>query len=210
MIGGGQNNLIQGSAPFAMISGGLSNVVAGAFGFAASKGAQALHIGSFVWGGNIPNSVTSSAPSQVVFQASGGVHFFTSPALMSGVTLDPGSGGWETDSDRNKKENFGAVDGREVLEKVAAVPVLRWNMKTQDPSIRHIGPMAQDFHEAFFCGWARRPADQLRGRRWRGPGGDAGVESSVGGSVAGEGRTDCSVRGHSGRVEGNDQALAKP
>jgi hypothetical protein len=54
-------------------------------------------------------------------------------------------------SDRNAKENFEPVNGREVLEKVAALPMTRWNFKT-DAAARHIGPMAQDFYTAFHVG----------------------------------------------------------
>ncbi len=54
-------------------------------------------------------------------------------------------------SDRNVKENFEPVNPREVLEKVAALPLSRWNYK-EDPSHRHLGPMAQDFHAAFGVG----------------------------------------------------------
>ena len=32
------------------------------------------------------------------------------------------------------------------------IPMGTWNYKTQDPSIRHIGPMAQDFYAAFGLG----------------------------------------------------------
>lgn len=54
-------------------------------------------------------------------------------------------------SDRNLKENFDAVDSKEVLEKVAALPISQWNYKA-DPNSRHVGPMAQDFHAAFGLG----------------------------------------------------------
>ena len=54
-------------------------------------------------------------------------------------------------SDRNAKENFSAVDAREVLERVAAMPVSEWNYR-EDPNTRHIGPMAQDFYAAFNVG----------------------------------------------------------
>jgi hypothetical protein len=54
-------------------------------------------------------------------------------------------------SDRNAKENFEPVSGRDVLEKVAALPITRWNFK-QDTASEHIGPMAQDFHAAFGTG----------------------------------------------------------
>jgi hypothetical protein len=39
-----------------------------------------------------------------------------------------------------------------VLAKVAAMPVMTWNYRTQDESIRHIGPTAQDFRAAFGLG----------------------------------------------------------
>jgi hypothetical protein len=54
-------------------------------------------------------------------------------------------------SDRNAKENITGVDPREVLEKVAALPIARWNFKTE-AGIGHLGPMAQDFREAFDLG----------------------------------------------------------
>ena len=51
-------------------------------------------------------------------------------------------------SDRNLKENFRQVDPVQVLEKVAALPLSRWNFKG-DTATEHLGPMAQDFHTAF-------------------------------------------------------------
>jgi hypothetical protein len=54
-------------------------------------------------------------------------------------------------SDRNTKANFTSIDPQEVLEKLAAIPISRWNY-TNSPSERHIGPMAQDFYAAFNLG----------------------------------------------------------
>jgi len=54
-------------------------------------------------------------------------------------------------SDRNAKEHFQPVSVQEVLAKVAALPVSRWNYK-QDSASEHIGPMAQDFYAAFNVG----------------------------------------------------------
>jgi len=54
-------------------------------------------------------------------------------------------------SDRNLKENFAPVSPREVLQKVAALPISRWNFKG-DSATPHVGPMAQDFHAAFGLG----------------------------------------------------------
>jgi hypothetical protein len=52
-------------------------------------------------------------------------------------------------SDRNAKKNFSSIDPQNVLEKVAALPITRWNYKQDASSIAHVGPMAQDFHAAF-------------------------------------------------------------
>jgi hypothetical protein len=54
-------------------------------------------------------------------------------------------------SDRAAKENFAPVDCGEVLEKVVALPLARWNFK-QEPGVAHLGPVAQDFHAAFGLG----------------------------------------------------------
>jgi hypothetical protein len=54
-------------------------------------------------------------------------------------------------SDRNAKENFAPVSPREVLGKVAALPISTWNYKEMRDG-RHMGPMAQDFHAAFGLG----------------------------------------------------------
>lgn len=52
-------------------------------------------------------------------------------------------------SDRNAKENFTPVSTASMLEKVAALPITEWNYKNGASDLRHIGPMAQDFQNAF-------------------------------------------------------------
>ena len=55
-------------------------------------------------------------------------------------------------SDRNAKENFVAIDHDEILDRVSSLPISAWNYKSDDESVRHIGPVAQDFHAAFDVG----------------------------------------------------------
>ena len=55
-------------------------------------------------------------------------------------------------SDRNKKEHFAEVDGLDLLRTLDAIPIKSWNYRSQSSSIRHMGPMAQDFHAAFGLG----------------------------------------------------------
>jgi endosialidase-like protein len=72
--------------------------------------------------------------------------------LTAGVTLPPGGGSWSSLSDAAVKENVTQVDPTEILRGVASLPISTWNYESQAPSIRHIGPMAQDFNEAFNVG----------------------------------------------------------
>ena len=52
-------------------------------------------------------------------------------------------------SDRNAKQNFMALDSRTILAKVISLPITEWNYKNNSAEVRHVGPMAQDFHAAF-------------------------------------------------------------
>jgi trimeric autotransporter adhesin len=54
---------------------------------------------------------------------------------------------YNTTSDRHAKENFKAINPLDVLAKVVSLPISRWNFKKD--TVRHMGPMAQDFHAAF-------------------------------------------------------------
>ncbi|HEX6096944.1 MAG TPA: tail fiber domain-containing protein [Thermoanaerobaculia bacterium] len=84
--------------------------------------------------------------------STGETQITSNSAGTSGVTLAAGSGSWSSLSDRNMKENFAAVDGEDILQRLRSIPVSTWNYKTQDARVRHLGPMAQDFHAAFGVG----------------------------------------------------------
>jgi hypothetical protein len=150
-IMGGSNNTASGY--IATVAGGLSNVAQGSTSFAAGYRAKANHNGTFVWGdGTAFSDVASTAVNQFIARASGGVTFYTAGNLSTGVTAAAGSGSWSSVSDRNVKANFAAIDPREVLHRLAQIPISTWNYKAQDAAIRHIGPMAQDFSAAFGVG----------------------------------------------------------
>jgi hypothetical protein len=55
-------------------------------------------------------------------------------------------------SDRALKANIAAVDPVEMLNRVRELPIATWNYTGDDPAIRHIGPMAQDFAATFGVG----------------------------------------------------------
>lgn len=53
-------------------------------------------------------------------------------------------------SDRHAKENIEDLNYDEILERIKEMPVYQWRYKNQQRE--HIGPMAQDFYEAFGLG----------------------------------------------------------
>jgi hypothetical protein len=52
-------------------------------------------------------------------------------------------------SSRSLKENFALIDGEKILNGILGLPISQWNYKSNDASIVHIGPMAEDFHQTF-------------------------------------------------------------
>jgi hypothetical protein len=133
-VGGGANNVVSGIC--STVGGGWNNTASGDYSFAAGRDADADHDYSFVWGDS--GGGTSFAANTFNVHASGGIYY------EGGAVHGP--------SDRNKKENFEPVDAREVLAKVAALPMSTWNYRTEDGRYRHMGPMGQDFHAAFGLG----------------------------------------------------------
>ncbi len=156
---GGQSCVASGN--HATVAGGGFNVADADFAFAAGRRAKANHAGSFVWGDGFDADKASSAADEFNVYASGGARIFSNPAATTGVLLAPGGGSWTSVSDRKAKENIIPVDPREVLERLSEVPVATWNYKAQDDSIRHMGPMAQDFYAAFGLGLGDTSIDTI-------------------------------------------------
>ena len=95
----------------------------------------------------------SSASNLFTFQANGNMGIGTNNPQQAlhvvGNILATGT--VNGSSDRNVKENFAAISPAEVLDKVAALPISRWNYKNES-DVTHLGPMAQDFYAAFAVG----------------------------------------------------------
>ena len=149
-VAGGRSNTASGT--YATVAGGFTNLASGNYSFAAGRQAKALHTGSFVWGDSAAANIASTGANQFIARASGGVTFYSTANATAGVRLEPGAGAWSTLSDRNSKANITAVDSASILERLASIPIQLWNYKAQDASVKHIGPMAQDFAAAFGVG----------------------------------------------------------
>jgi len=111
------------------------------------------HTGVFVYGDTSTfTNVTAQANDQFVVRAAGGTKFYSNPAMSTGVSLSTGGGAWDNLSDAQMKTNFRDLDGNAVLAKLARIPIREWNYITQNASVRHVGPTAQDFRAAFGLG----------------------------------------------------------
>jgi hypothetical protein len=154
VIAGGEFNTAGGYA--STVAGGTGNYAGGDYSLAAGAGANATNDGAFVWADSLAYTFSSSAENEFSARATGGVRFVSAVDSYgnptAGVALAAGGGSWASLSDRNSKENFAAVNPRDILERLCSIPVSTWNYKTQQPAMRHIGPMAQDFAQAFGVG----------------------------------------------------------
>jgi hypothetical protein len=116
--------------------------------------AHALHDGTFVYSDQsdgIGNTL-STAENQFMVKASGGTVFYTNVGLTTGVRLLPGAGAWSILSDKNQKENIQPLNAADYLSRLKLIDVYSWSYISQDSSITHIGPMAQDFYSVFELG----------------------------------------------------------
>ncbi|MBU1935835.1 tail fiber domain-containing protein, partial [bacterium] len=149
-IAGGRSNLVGGD--YAAVPGGYNNVAHGQYSFAAGRRAKANHDGCFVWGDATNADITSNNVNQIRMRGAGGTIIYSNAGMTAGVQLAAGGNGWIGVSDSTKKRNIRLVDTKEVLDKVAQLPIKQWSYKSQEPSIEHIGPMAQDFWKLFHLG----------------------------------------------------------
>jgi len=161
-VGGGYGNTASSYA--ATVPGGRDNTAQGMYSFAAGYRAKANSQGCFVWGDSTNADVTCNTDNAFIIRANGGIWFgqtsaSITPTIGSGVFISTSTGAylstggqWTNASDRNAKENFTPVDGQEILERLAAIPITFWNYKLEGAEVRHIGPTAQDFHAAFGVG----------------------------------------------------------
>lgn len=156
----GEDNTASGAASVALGYHAHTNARQGSFVFSDRSSFDTLRAG-----------VNHSAN----WRTSGGFRIFTSSTLTTGVTIQSGavvsnwgqssaviststgaylstSGVWTNNSDRNRKRALLAVDGEEVLGRLRAMPITTWSYKVDDGAVRHMGPMAQDFHAAFGLG----------------------------------------------------------
>jgi hypothetical protein len=112
--------------------------------------------GTFVWSdGSATQSADTfrnTANNEFAARATGGFRFRTNLGGTTGCNLPAGSGVFNCTSSRAAKENFAAIEGKQVLASLRAIPVTTWNYISEGQSVRHIGPMSEDLYSAFGLG----------------------------------------------------------
>ena len=155
-IAGGWQNTASGLE--STVAGGALNAASGGSSLAAGHRAQATATGSFAWADAQEFDFQVSAANFFGIRATGGVGLTvginpTTGAVTEFCNLLPAATpSWACTSDRDVKEHFVPADGKDILQRLVAMPLFSWSMKNGDPAIRSLGPTAQDFFEAFALG----------------------------------------------------------
>jgi hypothetical protein len=169
----GGDNVATGSSAMYFNTTGGSNAGYGGSALASNTTGSfntALGFGSNVSTGNLTDAtaigsnavVTASnnmafGDNAVVGWGFGGAIPTATNVLVVGTNSTNGNGAyltsggmWMNASDRNLKEDISSPDSKDVLEKIKKLSVTKWKYK--GTSEYHIGPMAQDFYDAFNLG----------------------------------------------------------
>jgi hypothetical protein len=141
-------------APFTTSAGVSANNQGsdGSAVYASGNGTGVYAIGQAgdgVYGELTSTSTTRAAVHGKQNNSTGLAGYFEGKVKATGDVSAPT---FTTSSDRDAKADFASVDGRQTLEQLLAIPVESWSYKSDDPAVRHIGPMAQDFAAAFGVG----------------------------------------------------------
>jgi len=171
-VAGGTGNVASGDR--STVPGGYDNIASGASSFAAGTNAYADMASCAIFGlWSTPTPMNCIGTSNIFRVGAnhgfsveylsqradgGGNRWVLLGDIFAGQTISSWTGAylsdggvWTNASDRNLKEDFAAVDARDILERLAALPVTQWSYRNE-PGVRRIGPVAQDFHAAFGLG----------------------------------------------------------
>jgi hypothetical protein len=164
-VGGGARNIASGAGAtvvggsdnsalgnYSIVLGGRNNYVypAATGSVAAGTGTSVAYKGCFAFSDQSGNQALPTADNQFVIRSHGGAYFYS--GVNTGVTLVPATGTWTNLSDRASKRDIQAVDPESVLSALSKIPISTWSYREEPGAVRHMGPMAQDFHSAFHLG----------------------------------------------------------
>ena len=184
-VGGGDSNTASGT--FSTVAGGALNTAIGNYSFAAGLQANANATGCFAFANwssgsgsclgqpNVARFLLDHGLSVDYFSRrpdGGGNRWIDFGDVFPGLTINTWSGAFLSDagvwvnasSSREAKTDFAPVDAQAILDQVVALPITTWRYREGEGDIRHIGPMAEDFHAAFEVGYGPHTIADLDAR----------------------------------------------
>lgn len=153
-VGGGYDNTASGS--YSAVPGGYQNAAVGNYSLAAGRRAKANQAGCFVLADSTNADLTCTVADSAWLRFVAGTNWYTNTAGTSGVFLTNGANSWQGISSRDAKEDIEAVDDEAVLEGLGGVDIYTWRGESEPETVRHMGPMAEDFHRAFGLGTSNK------------------------------------------------------
>src|SRR5690606_25989969 len=148
----GDHSVASGGASIAMgyqatasvndaIAIGAGAIASGVASIAIGNASTAGRSGSIAIGDQSAGTpVEATAQNQFVVRAAGGTRIYSSDtSLEIGVELHPGESGWDFVSDKNRKQEFRALDGNQVLARIRTMPIQEWSYIGSGPRARHVG-----------------------------------------------------------------------
>jgi hypothetical protein len=148
-LAGGINSKAQGNYAVALgewcTANAANAIVLGRYASAATRS------GTFtIADASVNDSLRATAANQFSARYAGGYRLLTNTAMNVGVQLAAGGNAWSVISDSTRKERVVLADGNQLLDRLNRLRLGSWNYRGQDPrTMRHYGPMAQDFYHAF-------------------------------------------------------------
>ena len=104
-------------------------------------------------------TASASGVTKFVIANDGNVGIGTASATLGPLQIGSANnayvttgGAWTNGSSRDYKENFMTLNYDDVLTKINTLDITEWNYKSEDTSIKHIGPIAEDFYTIFNVG----------------------------------------------------------
>ncbi|MBA3649665.1 MAG: tail fiber domain-containing protein [Chitinophagales bacterium] len=164
---GSFNVFIGESSSYRWISGNKNTIIGDSAGIKTTKGNSNIYIGFRTDGSdNLSNAIAIGAQFKIT--GSNTVVIGNSSFTKVGFGVNPSQnnimqfvntsaslttgGVWSNASDRKLKDNFEKLDSKDILSRVKMLDIQRWNYKVENQSIKHIGPVAQDFNKLFGVG----------------------------------------------------------
>jgi hypothetical protein len=187
-VAGGLNNVASGT--FAMLPGGEGNTASGSYSFAAGWHANADQNQCFLfanwnsYSGSAANCLNVTNIARFIMNHGlsvdygsaradgGGTRWVAIGNIFANQTISTWTGAFLSDagvwvnasSAKSHKTDFAPVDVQQVLAKVAELPITTWRYREGEGAVRHIGPMAEDFHAAFGVGYGPQTIADLDAR----------------------------------------------